>query len=70
MEQSKLNNDAEILRTHSIQLDIMEQYLIEENNWMEDVANQAKKLEMNNVRQHNQYRSWKVWLSYIYSKRS
>ena len=57
MEQSKLNNDAEILRTHSIQLDIMEQYLIEENNWMEDVANQAKKLEMNNVRQHNQYRS-------------
>lgn len=60
MEQSKLNNDAEILRTHSIQLNIMEQYLTEKNNWMEDVANQAKKLEMNNVRQHNQYGSWRV----------
>ena len=57
MEQSKLNNDAEIFRTHSTQLNIMEQYLTEKNNWMEDVANQAKKLEMNNVRLHNQYRS-------------
>ena len=60
MEQSKLNNDAEIFWTHSIQLNIMEQYLTEKNNWMEDVANQAKKLEMNNVRLHNQYGSWRV----------
>ena len=60
MEQSKLNNDAEILRTHSIQLNIMEQYLTEKSNWMEDVANQAEKLEINNVRQHNQYGSWRV----------
>ena len=55
MEQSKLNNDAEILRTHSIQLNIMEQYLTEKSNWMGDVAYQAKKIEMDNVRQHNQY---------------